>query len=190
MKLASVSCIVVLAAVGCTEAIPLEPTDAELQPSLNRGVVASTSGGGHAQLPPGFSALRFSFTAQLKNDGTALGEFSQRYESAGGSVDFAGTVSCVSFDATNARAWVGGVITRNSSTNPAVQGAIHQPGRDVWFRVVDNGEGQAPDDRTTVFGFEGAAGFITSADYCAGQPWTAGDVNTWPAIEGNIQVRP
>jgi hypothetical protein len=67
--------------------------------------------------------------------------------------------------------------------------AIHQPGRDVWFRVVDNGEGGDQVDRTTVFGFEGAAGFITSEAYCLGQPWAAGDANTWPVASGNIQTR-
>lgn len=178
------------ALIACDAGAPAGPESLAARPSLSAGVVSSTTGGGHAQLPAGFSALRFSFGVVLKGDGSALGQFSQKYESASGTVDFAGTVTCASFDAANGRAWVGGVITRNSSTNPAVMGAIHQPGRDVWFRVVDYGEGQAPDDRTTVFGFEGAAGFITSADYCAGQPWAAGDANTWAVIGGNIQVRP
>jgi hypothetical protein len=55
--------------------------------------------------------------------------------------------------------------------------------------VVDNGEGGDQVDRTTVFGFEGAAGFITSEAYCLGQPWAAGDANTWPVASGNIQTR-
>lgn len=191
MKLARVTGVAIVASLmACDPGAPTGPVGTDARPSLSAGVVASTSGGGHAQLPAGFSLLRFAFTAGVKDDGTALGTFSQKYESASGTVDFAGTVTCVSFDAANGRAWVGGIITRNSSTNPAVMGAIHQPGRDVWFRVVDNGEGQSPDDRTTVFGFEGAAGFITSAAYCAGQPWAAGDANTWAAIQGNIQVRP
>lgn len=163
-----------------------------LQPSFAQGgaVVASTSGGGKAQLPAGFSLLSFSFNANARADGSATGQFRQVYESASGTVDFQGTVTCASFDAANGRAWIGGVITRNNSTNPATMGAIHQPGRDVWFRVVDNGEGQSPDDRTTVFGFEGGGGILTSEDYCALQLWTAGDVNTWAVVNGNIQVRP
>jgi hypothetical protein len=153
-------------------------------------VVGSTAGGGKAQLPPGFSLLQFAFAANAHADGSATGQFRQVYESAGGTVDFRGRVTCVSFDAANGRAWIGGVITQNRSTNPAVQGAIHQPGRDVWFRVVDNGEGGSAVDRTTVFGFEGGGGIITSEQYCALQLWTAGDVNTWAAVSGNIQVRP
>jgi hypothetical protein len=154
------------------------------------GVVASTAGGGQAQLPEGFSALKFSFNAKTTEDGTAFGEFRQRYESVSGSVDFRGRVTCVTFDAANGRAWIGGIITENSSTNPAVLTPIHEPGRDVWFRVVDYGEGQAPDDRSTVFGFEGSLGIPTSADYCAAQLWAAGDANTWAVVAGNIQVEP
>jgi hypothetical protein len=190
MRLVSVAGVAAAAALmACDVGRAVEPNGPEHRPSLNQGVVASTSGGGHAQLPAGFSALRFSLSAMAKSGG-ALGHFSQRYESTGGTVDFAGTVTCVSFDAANGRAWIGGVITRNSSTNPAVMGAIHQPGRDVWFRVVDNGEGQSLADRTTVFGFEGGLGIITSAEYCNAQLWAAGDANTWPVVHGNIQVRP
>jgi hypothetical protein len=32
------------------------------------------------------------------------------------------------------------------------------------------------------------AGFDTSAAYCAGMPWAAGDARTWPAIRGDIRV--
>jgi hypothetical protein len=191
MKVASVATVIVAASLmACDADAPAGPAGPGERPSFNSGVIASTTGGGHAQLPAGFSALRVSFSAVTKADGSAAGQFTQRYESAGGTVDFSGTVTCASVDAANGRAWIGGVITRNRSTNPAVMGAIHQPGRDVWFRVVDYGEGDSPDDRTTVLGFEGAAGFITSADYCAGQPWTAGDANTWALFDGNIQVRP
>ena len=134
--------------------------------------------------------LSFSFNALQRADGGATGRFSQRYESSGVTVEFTGTVTCVSFDPVNNRAWIGGVVTSNTSTNPAVQTPIHEVGDDVWFRVVDNGEGSAPDDRTTVLGFEGAAGVITSAEYCERQLWAAGDANTWAVVRGNIQVEP
>lgn len=188
MKLSHIAGLVTAAAlIGCEGPVPSEPTPDGTGASLNR-VTASTTGGGQAQLPPGFSALKLSFNAKAKADGSAQGVFSQLYETASGTVDFAGTVTCVTFDAALGRAWIGGVITRNTSTHPAVQADIHQPGRDVWFRVVDNGEGQGAVDRTTVFGFEGA--IATSADYCAMQLWTADDANTWPVVNGNIQVRP
>lgn len=180
--------------VGCDSATatrdPLRATDQSGIAAMN-GTVGSTSGGGKAQLPPGFSALSFSFTAGLKSDGRATGQFRQFYESEGLTVDFAGEVTCVSFDPVTNRAWIGGVVTRNSSTEPAVRQPQHDVGRDVWFRVVDNGEAQSPDDRTTVFGFEpGPGGIITSAEYCERQLWTANDANTWAVTEGNIQVRP
>jgi hypothetical protein len=178
------------AALGaCQRDIPTQAA-AGMQRATARGVTASATGGGKAQLPPGFSELGFSFSANLEADGSATGEFRQHYVSGGGSVDFHGTVTCVSFDPVNDRAWIGGVVTRNSSTNPAVLTPIHEVGKDVWFRVVDNGEGESLDDRTTVLGFEGAAGVITSAEYCARQLWAAGNANTWAVTDGNIQVRP
>ncbi|HUF66105.1 MAG TPA: hypothetical protein VMM17_09015 [Gemmatimonadaceae bacterium] len=192
MRTKNVWSLVALAGIVMACDSPTAIELAAIEPSLSRenAVVASASGGGKAQLPAGFSLLSFAFTANLRGTGDATGHFRQVYESALGTVDFQGTVTCVSFDADNNRAWIGGVITKNNSTHPNVQGAIHQPGRDVWFRVVDNGEGDSPDDRTTVFGFEGGGNIFTSEQYCAAQLWTAGDVNTWAAIDGNIQVRP
>ncbi len=192
MRTRSVWSLVPLAGLVMACETPTGIESAAMQPVFTRdkAVVASASGGGKAQLPVGFSLLSFAFTANLRGTGGATGHFRQVYESASGIVDFQGTVTCVSFDADNNRAWIGGVITQNNSTHPGVQGAIHQPGRDVWFRVVDNGEGDSPDDRTTVFGFEGGGGIITSEQYCEAKLWTAGDANTWAVINGNIQVRP
>jgi hypothetical protein len=192
MRTRNVWLLVPLAGMVMACETPTGIESAEITPTLTRdnAVVASASGGGKAQLPAGFSLLSFAFTANLRGTGDATGHFRQVYENASGVVDFQGTVTCVSFDTANNRAWIGGVITQNNSTHPGVQGAIHQPGRDIWFRVVDNGEGDSPDDRTTVFGFEGGGGITTSGQYCAAQLWTAGDANTWAAVEGNIQVKP
>ena len=64
-------------------------------------------------------------------------------------------------------------------------------GRDVWFRVLDGGEGAAaPPDRTTIFGFEGDRDVITSAEYCAARLWLDNNANTHAVTRGNIQVRP
>lgn len=105
-------------------------------------------------------------------------------------VDFSGEVTCMSVDPVLHRAWIGGVVTANNSNDPNHSAAIHQPGRDVWFRVVDHGEREgAPPDRSSVYGFEGALGIITSAQYCAAQLWTSDDVNAFAVTEGNIQVR-
>ena len=189
MRLSIVAALATTTAlVACDSSAPTELPPGSPTASANRGVTASTTGGGKAQLPAGFSLLSFSFNAKTKADGSASGEFRQVYVSGGGSVDFKGTVTCVSFDPLLGRAWIGGVITQNNSTNPAVLLPIHQPGRDVWFRVVDNGEGQSPDDGTTVFGFEGGGGIITSEQYCQDRIWNP--ATTWAVVDGNIQVRP
>lgn len=109
---------------------------------------------------------------------------------SGLAIEFVGEATCLAVDAANARAWVGGVITENNSEHPAFTGAIHQVGRDIWFRVVDYGEGNgAPQvDRTTFVGFEGGGGIPTSAAYCAARIWPDGDARTGPLLEGNIQV--
>lgn len=182
----------VCAALALSACATDAPTSAASVDGLaNARVVSLASGDGTGQLPPGFSPLTFSLSALALADGSAKGHFSFHHASASGSTEFEGTVTCVSFDPALGRAWIGGVITANRSTHPALQSPIHQVGRDAWFRVVDNGEGEnAADDRTTVLGFEGGAGILTSAQYCATQAWTPGDVNTWAVIAGNIQVRP
>jgi hypothetical protein len=96
----------------------------------------------------------------------------------------------MSVDTVLHRAWIGGVVTENRSDDPNHSTAIHQPGEHVWFRVVDNGEGSAAaPDRSSVYGFKGAAGVTTSPEYCALRLWPAGDANTFELTEGNIQVR-
>jgi hypothetical protein len=93
-------------------------------------------------------------------------------------------------DRVNGRAWIGGEVTRNKSVaEPYASDARFQPGEDIWFRVLDNGQGQSSPDRTTFTGFMGDAGFDTSVAYCAGMPWPADDARTHPVSAGNIQVK-
>jgi hypothetical protein len=107
----------------------------------------------------------------------------------GFAIDFEGDVTCVTFDPANHRAWIGGVITANRSTHPSYTTARTQVGHDIWFRVVDYGEGSgAPADRASFVGFEGDLEIPTSAAYCALQPWSPDDARTWAVTEGNIQV--
>lgn len=159
-------------------------TDAAL-----RGGGPSTTGGGHYLLLDSLDT-RFAFSAVNGGAGPS-GRFHQKLTFQGFAVEFHGEVTCVTTDPANSRAWVGGVITANNSAHPSFQAERHQPGHDVWFRVLDSGEGaSAAPDRTTFLGFEGDAGFATSAAYCAGQPWPDDNARTWPVTEGNIQVRP
>ncbi len=160
-------------------------------PAFNMGasrVVASTNGGGHYLLS-GVLDIKFAFGAVAHADGSAAGQFRQSVILNGLLIEFHGKVTCVTFDAVNGRAWIGGVITANMSEDPAWQGGIFAVGKDVWFRVLDGGEGANAVDRSTFLGFEGGGGIITSAEYCAAQIWPAGDARTHPVTSGNIQVR-
>ena len=177
--------------VGCDSATaPSATLHPQAAAGLSNGIVVSATGGGEIDLSTAaVGNAKFSFSALQNGDGTASGQFRSVRETPAGLFDVQGEVTCVSVDAANHRAWIGGKVTKNNSTNPAFLTAIHEVGDDVWFRVVDNGEGAAAAaDRSSTYGFEGAAGFITSAAYCAGQPWPADDARTFPLSAGNIQV--
>jgi hypothetical protein len=146
-----------------------------------------TFGDGSTLLPTGFGLADFSFHANAHADGSATGTFRMFRLRNGLTSDFEGEVTCVTVDPVNHRAWIGGVVTVNNSTDPNQQLAIHQPGMDVWFRVVDNGKDSGIPDRTTVLGFVGIV--PSSAAYCAQQAWAAGDVNTFPLAAGDLKVK-
>ena len=177
--------------VGCDSATaPSSSLLPESGASLNNGIVASATGGGEIDLSTALVGnAKFSFSAIQHADGSASGRFHSVRETSAGVFDVKGEVTCVSVDPVNHRAWIGGKVTQNNSTIPAFLTSIHEVGDDVWFRVVDYGEGSGdPADRSSTYGFEGAAGFITSAAYCAGQPWPDLDARTFPLSAGNIQV--
>lgn len=144
---------------------------------------SAATGGGHF-LFGGTLDVQFDFGAVAKADGSAQGSFHQSYTQAGLTTTYWGTVTCLSVDTVNHRAWIGGVLTKVDSDDPAV---TRQPGEDVWFRVLDTGQGEDDADRSTVFGFVPL--FESSAAYCAGRPWPADNARTWPVVAGNISVR-
>lgn len=153
------------------------------------GVVAGTTGSG-TFLVLGTMPGTFTYEALATSAGGAKGGFHFVLVFQGQHVEFEGAVTCVSFDSATNRAWVGGVVTANESVHPSYTTPRTQIGEDIWFRVVDYGEGSAaPDDRTTFVGFAGDRNVPTSAEYCALQPWVDNDASTWPVIEGNLQVR-
>ena len=139
----------------------------------------------NAELPAGFGLATLEFHAVHNSNGSAHGSFRMTRSRNGLTSDIEGAVTCLSIDAANNRAWIGGVVTANNSTDPNQQLEIHQPGRDVWFRVVDGGKDGI--DRTTILGFQGA--IVSSLQYCTDRPWTAGDVNTFPVVAGDIKVK-
>jgi len=180
-----------IAAVGCQS--PIDPGRGEIgapgAAASGAAVTApaGTTGGGHYVI--GAIDVTFAFSA-VETPGRVAGRFHQSLILAGELVEFHGRVTCVSVDAANRRAWVGGVITDNRSEAATFRTGRHEPGQDIWFRVLDSGEGGAAPDRTTFLGFEGDAGFDTSAAYCAGQPWPDNNERTNAVVSGNIQVRP
>lgn len=180
----------VAAAFAATAATAANPV-AELQShDRSRAVVASTTGGGHF-LVGGSLDVRFSFSANQHADGSASGHSRHEVELGGLPIDFSSEVICTTIDPQTGRAWVGAVITQNRSQHPSFTAARNQPGRDIWFRVLDSGQGAAAEaDRSTFVGFEGDAGIITSEEYCATMPWPADNARTSPVTQGNIQVRP
>lgn len=153
------------------------------------GVTATVTGGGIYQIG-GFLDLKFSVNAIQRAEGMDGGNFRHETTFQDQLVSFSGTVTCVEVDSENGRAWIGGVITQNRSEHPAFTGDIHQPGKDIWFRVLDSGEGQAEPDRSTFTGFEGGAGIITSEEYCELKVWPEDNARTSPVINGNIHIRP
>ncbi len=186
------ACASVLLALACeAPSEPVEPVEPQFGPG---GGPARATGGGH--FDAGVDVV-FSFSAihsGANNDATGQMRFATVL--GGLAIEFHGRVTCMAVDAVNNRAWIAGVVTQNRSEHPSFTTAIHQVGRDIWFRVVDYGEGAnaSQADRTTFVGFEGGGGIPTSEAYCIARIWPGPptnpvDARTGPITEGNIQVR-
>ena len=146
------------------------------------------TGGGHF-LFQGAVDVQFSFSAVQHPDGSASGSFHHSFEFDGHQIDYWGTVTCLAVDPINHRAWLGGDLTKVTSTHPDV---IELPGDAAWFRVLDTGPASAGEpDRSTMMGFKGAIpGIDTSQQYCDAQIWAEGNARTWPVTSGNLSVSP
>jgi hypothetical protein len=149
-------------------------------------IEARASGGGH-YLVAGTLDVQFAFSAVQYANGTVAGVFHDSTNDGLGLVDFDADVTCLAVDREQGRAWIGGVITANRSTSPDFTDAVHQPGHDIWFRVLDSGRQEDRQDLRTFDGFEGA--IPSSAVYCATRPWPPDNARTWPVTRGNINVR-
>ena len=186
-----------LALAGCEAPAPtiLAPdAGASASHDLGNRVVRSLTGDGvvdlsSAGVPPQF----FEVSVHQRESGEVFGTFWHKRASGGLNIEFTGRATCLAIDEATGRAWVGGVILENRSTSPAAQDpALHAPGKDIWFRVLDRGEGAAAEpDRSTTVGFRGSAGLVTSAEYCATRPWPdtpTPNARTFPLAEGNLMV--
>jgi len=178
-----------VALTACDQPPPVDPS-ARTDQRLQRSVVSDEdlgSASGAGQYDINGLIVTFSLDAEVEKNGKGEGEFTIYADEGGGLiVDFEGKVICLAIDPVNRRAWIGGKIKENRSTDPDLLTKIHKQGRDIWFRVLDQPSG----DRSTFVGFEGSAGFITSEEYCAGRPWPADNARTWPVVSGGITLRP
>ncbi len=189
LLLLAVVCLVHMVLAGSAWSLSNPIAEAQANDGDN-GVVASATGGGHF-LVAGSLDVTFSLSAKQKLNGVANGQFRYSVVLSGQLVEFHGEVICLTVDSANGRAWIGGVVTQNNSEHPSFTNEINEPGRDVWFRVLDSGEGGAADmDRSTFLGFEGGGGIITSEEYCEAAIWPDDNERTSPVTQGNIQVRP
>jgi len=163
------------------------PSDVAL--SSGPGGPDRATGGGFLDFGGGL-LVQSSFSAVQQGSGMdAVGQFRFSVELGGLPVEFHGRTTCLTVNAAEGRAWIGGVITQNNSTHPTFTTAVNEVGKDIWFRVLDSGEGSGSDpDRSTFVGFEGGGGIITSAEYCQAQIWPDDNERTVPQASGNIQV--
>ncbi|HUQ80194.1 MAG TPA: hypothetical protein VM076_03590, partial [Gemmatimonadaceae bacterium] len=146
------------------------------------GVELSVTGSGHVirNLGAGDELTTFSYSANRRVNGETSGQFQYNFRAA--DLQVHGHVTCVT--AAGNVAWIGGVIDRLRSDDPADQALV---GTDIWWRVTDLGEGSADAaDRTTSLLFTIAGVPITAASWCHDQP--ARGVER-PIVSGNIQVR-
>jgi len=177
-----------VAILGCQS--PLDsPSGGTADGSTNpEKVVARVTGGGH-YLFAGVFDIQFAMSAIVRDDGTVSGSFHEQLTLEGQLVDIHGTVTCVTIDPVTRRAWIGGVVTENNSEHPDFTVDITQPGRDVWFRLLDTNDSNVP-DRLTFLGFEGGGGIITSEEYCEAAIWPDDNARTHPVTQGGIKVTP
>lgn len=166
---------------------PLPPALASL--NVNDSVVIAASGSGTVDLSTALTPdAVFEFVASRASDGTVGGHFRQRRMRGALVVDFTGRVTCVTIDlAFPGRLRIGGVITKNNSTDPAFLTDNHDVGDDVWFRVQDGAV-----DASTTYGFKPTL-VNTSEEYCAlpfdGLPWW-NPASIFPLKRGQISVSP
>lgn len=195
-QITSIAGVAVVILVACESPTVTEPSAGAGSVSLSQRhddgddeVVLSAKGQRRYLLQNTFDT-EFEFTARQLPNGRVRGKFRERLILEGETVDFSGDVTCLAFDLANKRAWIGAVITRNRSTHPDFNEWYHQPGEDVWFRVVDYGRrNPLKPDRKTFMGFENTVGIPTSEVYCQLKIWPDGDARTWPVTKGDIKVR-
>jgi hypothetical protein len=183
---------VALALSACD--VSQDPTAPAVSPMFGAGSVVTghANGSGTFNIGAPGADIAFDLNALLRADGSASGSvhyITDLTEFGLGTIEIRFDVTCLALEVGLGRAWIGGVVTENNSTNEIfATDPVRQVGRDVWFRVEDNGDGGSGTlDRSTQLGFEGSGGIITSEEYCEARLWPAAP--THPVTTGNISVR-
>jgi hypothetical protein len=174
---------------------PVAPIEAT-EPLLSHGFGISilVTGVGVVDFDPAgdFADGKFAFVAMKLGNGKSVGTFYQSRMRATGLVEFAGVVTCVTIDPNfPGRARIGGIVTKNNSTDPAFLTENHEVGDDVWFRVEDNGPANTQ-QKSTTYGFKPTL-VNTSAEYCAlpfDGPTVWNPATIFPLAKGFIDVKP
>lgn len=171
---------------------PTRPPAVNVLFSPGSRVTGHANGSGAFNIGAPGADIAFELNALLRADGSASGSVyyvTDLTDFGLGTIEMRFDVTCLALDAALGRAWIGGVVTENNSTNENfATNPVRQVGRDVWFRVEDNGSGgSGTADRSTQLGFEGSAGIDTSEEYCEARIWPAAPAH--PVIAGNISVR-
>jgi hypothetical protein len=154
---------------GCNEdrsSLGPESAPAALAETQSSGVVVQVKGtADHVRTVGTVTALTlFSFEGERRADGTTTGSYFYNFQAAGFSVQ--GPITCISTDGN--QAWVGGVVGSIDSPDPEDQQLV---GRDMWWRSIDNGQGDhATLDITSGIGFAFPGSTITAESWCQDQP--------------------
>ena len=167
--------------LACGRTDPGSGLESNGQDPKKTGIEEKVTGGGQF-VHPTLGTVTFSFSAKRDGDGHVNGQLYQNQHDLG--FEYGGAVTCFAVDEVNHRAWIGGVLTSSNDPDP-----VTEVGDDVWFRVLDLGQGSTEPDRSTFFGFDqGVPPFDTSENYCAAQPWPDSNARTWPVVSGNIKI--
>src|SRR5688572_13404237 len=120
--------VLALGFVACDRPEPVAPSlQASVDVLADRG-----SAVGSGQYSINGLIVDFAFDAEQKHGDKAVGTFSVYTDEGDGLiVDFTGIVTCLAIDEVNDRAWIGGVVQNNRSTDPAFDTPIHRPGHDI-----------------------------------------------------------
>ncbi len=187
---------IALAGYGCagpdTNPVDVDDTTAGVLADATDGL-GRVNGGGHYALVTGGTTLNIQVALsgkQTAEDETATGTFHHRTMLGETLIEYHGRMTCLAIDEEEGRAWIGGIVTINKSDGGFGSNPLRQPGKDIWFRILDAGTPGTAGDRTTFVGFEGSAGIITSREYCDTRPWPDDNDRTWPMTTGNLNVMP